>query len=165
MNLYELNYVSLASVTIALVFSLCLPPVKHSIYFHRNQNKSAENNNESLDVTAAENSCNRVIEKSTNPESNTDCKLSQNNGEICSEMKSILFNNSEHELLADECIIDDDAASDCQKLTDGRARTLIIAHTVESKDMKTQAIMKKPTSIRKSSEKNAQASEGFRIDK
>lgn len=35
MDAHTLNYLSLTSVTIAAVFAVCLPNVKHSIYFHR----------------------------------------------------------------------------------------------------------------------------------
>lgn len=39
MNYHELNYISLASVSIALIIACTLPPVKTSIYFHRSQCK------------------------------------------------------------------------------------------------------------------------------
>lgn len=40
MNYHQLNFISLGCVSIALAFSLCLPPVKRSIYFHRDTSQT-----------------------------------------------------------------------------------------------------------------------------
>ena len=37
MNYHELNYISLASVSMAFILSLFLPSVKQSIYFYRDE--------------------------------------------------------------------------------------------------------------------------------
>ncbi|XP_067009605.2 thiamine transporter 1 isoform X2 [Anabrus simplex] len=50
MSYYELNFITLASESVATIWAFFLPPVKHSLYFHRGESSLAGVDNEAATV-------------------------------------------------------------------------------------------------------------------